>query len=54
MKQSPRQELGNFAGRGDFRQILEHHPQGLSPQAIDLAVRIVLNYCEPRRKKRKQ
>ena len=50
MKNTPRKEVGQFAGAGNLRGLLEQHPQGLSPEAINLIVRIVLNYCEPKRK----
>jgi len=52
MKESPRQEVGNFTGRGNLRQILDRNPNGLSNEGIDLIVRVVLNYCEPKRKRK--
>lgn len=44
--ESPRQELGIYAGTGRLRQDCESH---LSTEAVDLLVTIVLRYCEPRK-----
>ncbi len=53
-KQSPRQELRQHTGNGYLRGTLEQHPNGLSNEAINLCIDIVLRYCEysPKRKRR--
>lgn len=48
---SPRQEVSQFVGAGNLRSILERNTNGLSNDGIDLIVRVVLNYCEPKRKR---
>jgi len=53
MKDSPRKELGQFVSSGYLRSVLEMHRNDLSFEAIDLLVRIALNYCEPRKSRRK-
>lgn len=52
-KQSPRQELRSFVGRGDLRATLDRSAN-LSPEAMQLLVDIVLRYCEysPKKKRR--
>jgi len=50
---SPRKEVAEFSGNGILRSILEQHHNGLSPDGINLIVRVVLNYCENRPKRRK-
>lgn len=54
MAQTPRQEVDSFASNGYLRGILEQHPNGLSQEGIDLIVRVVINYCEPKKRKRKR
>lgn len=53
-KQSPRQELGDFAARCNLRGLIEMNANGLSHEAIDLLVSITLRYCtSANRRKRK-
>jgi hypothetical protein len=51
-KQSRRQELFEFAEIGRLREVA--HDGRLSEEAVDLLVDIVIRYCEPRRKPRRQ
>jgi hypothetical protein len=48
-KKSPRQEIAQFANDGSLRGLLEISAIGLSDEAINLLVDIVLRYCEPRK-----
>ena len=50
MKKSRRQELGDYVGNGHLRQAIEG--KGLSDDAMQLLVDVVMRYCEPRRKRR--
>lgn len=47
---SPRQELKDYAESGRLRGILERSGQGLSEEAVDLAVRVIRDYCATRRR----
>lgn len=49
-EQSPRQELKSYAESGRLRGILERSGQGLSSEAIDLAIRVIRDYCTDRRR----
>lgn len=49
--QSPRQELREFAERGDLRQAIHSR---LSIEATDLAVDVIRRYCESRPSRRRQ
>ena len=49
---SARQELRDFAGSGRLRRTLEG--EFLSREAVQLAVDVVLRYCEPRSSRKRQ
>lgn len=49
-RKSPRQELRSFVGCGRLRQVLEN--AYMSREAVQLAIDVVMRYCEPRSRSR--